>query len=141
MGANLHGKTYAQTGRVTYQASAICVAVLTYVGTAFVCGIAMVPALTHAPDWSNVMMVAVGSTLVGMLASRALTTRLFVNVSGKAVAMVFTALTLAVYAYGWSRTGHAPSMVPTVQSLVLVSLSWVLFSRWPSSNIKASFTR
>jgi len=117
--------------RVAYQAGAICVAVLTYVGTAFVCGMTMVPLLGTVPDWPRLMALAVGSTLLGILASWAVTTRLFPSVSGKAVALVFTSLNVAIYVHSWSQSGQPPALVPTVQSTVLICLACGLFMYRP----------
>lgn len=117
--------------RVAYQVGAVCVAVLTYVGTAFVCGMAMVPLMGTVPDWRRVMALAVGSTLLGMMASWAVTTRLFPNVAGKAVALAFTTLTAAIYVHSCSQSGQPPTLVPTVQSIVLICLAWGFFLHRP----------
>ena len=125
-----------------YNLGAAVTALVGYVVVALAVGWLFSAALAGAsPTSPRFLAEAAVSTIVGMVVSRGLTATLFPFFSGRVVFAVFAGVTIATIAVGVVASGAPPSGLPTLQSLLLISLAYGLFWTRERRNPDASRSR
>lgn len=113
---------------VAYHAGAVLTALSAYVIVALAVGWLVAFAFADfGPGWPRFLAEAVVSTIVGMIVSWRLTTKVFPSLSGGAIFAAFACVTVASIFLGLIEHGRPPSWLQTLQSLLLITLSFGLF--------------